>query len=106
MTWLPFPTAVLAQHLRGADERVAALVYSGTFMFLAVAFNLLWRYAVRAGLPDPHVDVPAISRQYALGPVVYAATVAIAWFSATACLIASAAIAVYFALPPRRWRPA
>lgn len=51
-------------------------------------------------------DVPAISRQYALGPMVYAATVAIAWFSATACLIASAAIAVYFALPPRLWRAA
>ncbi len=106
VTFVPFPTAVLAEHLLGHEQRTAGLLYAGTFLVLAIVFNLLWRYVVGAKLCAEHADVPSITRQYALGPVFYAATAAAAWFSATACLVASGLLAVYFALPPRLWRSA
>jgi len=104
VTWVPFPTAVLAEHLLGPDQRVAGLLYAGTFFALAIVFNLLWRHAVRKGLCADHADVVSITRQYALGPVLYALTAGVAWLSATACLVGSGLLAVYFALPPRWWR--
>ena len=104
VTFVPFPTAVLAEHLLGHEQRTAGLLYAGTFVALAIVFNLLWRHVVRQALCAEHADVASISRQYALGPVLYAATAAVAWYRATACLVASGLLAVYFALPPRWWR--
>ena len=104
VTWVPFPTALLAEHLRGADQRVAGIVYGATFLFLAVVFNVLWHYVRRRGLVIQHVHVNSITRQYALGPLLYAVTTGVAVVSATACLVVSAAIAIYFALPPRLWQ--
>src|SRR3989441_1299536 len=69
VTWVPFPTALLAEHLRGADQRVAGIVYGATFLFLAVVFNVLWHYVRRRGLVIQHVHVNSITRQYALGPL-------------------------------------
>ena len=56
------------------------------------------------GLVVQHVHVDSITRQYAMGPLLYAGTLAVAALSATACLIVSAVIAIYFALPPRLWQ--
>ena len=67
VTWLPFPTALLAEHLRGENQHVAALVYSATFVFIAVIFNILWRYAIRSGVVVAHVHVSSISRHMLLG---------------------------------------
>ena len=57
ITWLPFPTALLAEHLLGAhaDQQVAALIYAGSFLALAIVFNVMWRYAVRAGIVNDEV---------------------------------------------------
>ena len=41
VTLVPFPTALVAEFLRHDGERTAALVYSGTFIFIAICFNLL-----------------------------------------------------------------
>ena len=103
ITWIPFPTGLLAEHLRGPDERVAGVVYAGSFVVIAIAFNVMWRYAVHAKAVGEHINVPAITRQYALGPLMYAALVGIAWLNGAACLVVSALYAVYFALPPRLW---
>jgi uncharacterized membrane protein len=103
ITWIPFPTGLLAEHLRRPDERVAGVVYAGSFVVIAIAFNVMWRYAVHAKAVNEHVNVPAITRQYAFGPLMYAALVGIAWLNGAACLVVSALYAVYFALPPRLW---
>ena len=105
ITWLPFPTALIAEHLRGphVDQQAAALVYAGSFFAIAVLFNLMWRYAVRAKVVDDHVNVAAITKQYALGPIMYAVLVVIAFFSAEWCLVLGALYAIYFALPPSLW---
>src|SRR4030081_1715517 len=49
VTAVPFPTAVLAAHLGGPDQRAAAMLFSGTYFFIAIFFNLLWRYACSNG---------------------------------------------------------
>jgi uncharacterized membrane protein len=106
VTWLPFPTALLAEHLRGphADQQTAGLVYAISLFVMSIVFNLLWRYAVRIDAVGEHAIVGGISRQYAVGPILYAVLVAIAFFSADWCLVISALYALYFALPPSLWR--
>ena len=66
---LPFPTALLAEHLLGshADQKVAAVVYSGSFLALAIVFNVMWHYAIRARIVTDDVNVGAITKQYSLG---------------------------------------
>lgn len=104
ITWIPFPTALLAEHLRGPDARVAGVVYAGSFLFIAIVFNVMWRYAVHAKLVIEHLNVVAITRQYSLGPIMYAVLVVVAMFSGVWCLVVSALYALYFALPPRLWQ--
>lgn len=105
VTWLPFPTALLAEHLLGAhaDQQIAALVYAGSFLALAIVFNVMWRYAVRVRIVNDDVHVAGITRQYALGPILYAVLVGVAYVDAEWCLVLSALIALYFALPPSLW---
>lgn len=104
ISWIPFPTDLLADHLRGPDSRVAGVVYAGSFLFIAIVFNVMWRYAVRANLVIEHLNVVAITRQYALGPIMYAVLVLVANYSGRWVLILSALYALYFALPPSIWR--
>ena len=105
ITWLPFPTALLAEHLQGphADQQTAALVYAGSFLAIAVVFNMMWRYACRTKIVYEHLDVIFITRQYSLGPILYALLVVVAFFSAEWCLGLSILFALYFALPPSLW---
>lgn len=105
VTFVPFPTALLAEYVRHPDGRVAAAVYSGAFVFTAIVFNLLWRYASSGGrLLDPNYDpevVRAITRQYLVGPVVYGVALGLAALHPMAAFAMCVALAVYFALPPR-----
>jgi uncharacterized membrane protein len=104
VTWIPFPTALLAQHLLGSDQYVSAAVYSGSYVFIAIFYNVLWRYAVKKQLVVHHANVASISRQYFLGPVYYLIALLIGLANATACLVFSLALVIYYALPPRLWR--
>ncbi|HEU4994291.1 MAG TPA: TMEM175 family protein [Gemmatimonadaceae bacterium] len=102
-TWIPFPTALLAEHLRGRDMRVAGIVYAASFFVISIVFNVLWRYAVRMKLVADDINVDLITKQYTLGPIMYGLLVVVAIYSATWVLILSALYALYFALPPRIW---
>lgn len=104
VTWIPFPTALLASQLLAPGHRIAALVYSTSFFVLAIIFNLMWRHVVRARLCVEHLDVHAITRQYAAGPILYAILIGVGAINGVACLVISAVIAFYFLLPPKLWR--
>ena len=103
VTVVPWPTAVLASHLRGADAKTAAYLFNGVFLAIAVFFNLFWRYAVRHNLIDEAYrhSAPEISRQYAVGPLMYVLCVATAWWNPLVSLLLNAVLAVFFALSPR-----
>jgi TMEM175 potassium channel family protein len=104
VTWIPFPTALLAQHLLGPDQYISAAVYSGSFVIIAIMYNVLWRYAVKMKLVVDNVNVSSISRQYYFGPILYLIALLIGFKNATACLIYSLLLVIYFALPPRLWQ--
>lgn len=58
VTFVPFPTAVLAQHLEQPSAKVAAAFYCGTFLLINVSFNLMW-LAVRLNGRLLRQNVPA-----------------------------------------------
>lgn len=102
---VPFSTAVLAAHLGRGGQRTALILYNAVYVFIAVVFNLLWRYAAssKRGLLAKDVDsvsVRHISRQYAVGPLLYLICLALSWISAGASLALNFALACFFALPP------
>lgn len=102
VTTVPFPTAVLATHLGTPEQRTAALFYNGVFIVIAIFFNLTWRYAVSRRLLDQSMLASAatISRQYALGPLMYVGCFVVSWIDVRASIVLGAALAIYFALPP------
>ena len=106
ISFVPFPTAVLAQHLRVPEDRVAALAfYSATILVIAIAFNVVWRYGVWNGrLLGPEADpagIRTISSRYLLGPGLYAVALILAFVSVPACLAMHVGLAVVFAWPER-----
>ena len=102
---VPFPTAVLATHLGQPDQLTALILYNSTYLFIAVFFNLLWRYASsdKRRLLAKDVNSPSvqrISRQYAFGPILYLVCLGLSWLSAAASLALNFALACFFAIPP------
>src|SRR5262249_33513369 len=102
VTVVPFPTAVLAEHLGGPDENAAAIGSKAKFILIAIAINLLWQNAVKKGLlnKDGLKSAANIYRQEAVGPIIYARSLVLAWFSVKVSVVANVALALYFALPP------
>jgi len=106
VTAVPFPTAVLAQHYGGSGQRAAAILYHATYFVIAIFFNVLWQYSSRHLLgKDADVSAAAgISAQYAVGPLMYLACIALTWVSVPLSLLLNIALAVFFAFPPRARR--
>ena len=101
---VPWPTALVADQLREADGRmIAALVYGGMMVAIAIMFNVVWHYAARDNrLLDPKADrqaVERINRSYALGPASYLVAALLAFIEPLASLIAYAAMALFWSLP-------
>jgi len=108
VSFVPFPTAVIAQYLGHPGERAAAQFYSGSFVVIAIFFNALWRYASWPGhrrrlLRVVHDDptVLAIHAQYRMGPIFYVVALALAFWDARASMATNLLLALFFALPPR-----
>jgi uncharacterized membrane protein len=104
VTFIPFPTALLARYLDHPDSHVAAVLYNVTFLISALAYQLLWRHASghEGALLDKAADpesVAAITRQYRFGPALYLLLTVIAYFSAVASLLLNLALAVFFGIP-------
>jgi uncharacterized membrane protein len=98
IAFLPFPTAVYAEHLREPGAEPAAVAYGLTFVVIASFFQLFWQYARRRLLrPDAdRREVTGINRSYLPGVPLYAAATLVALWSATAALAVFAAIALVY----------
>jgi uncharacterized membrane protein len=105
VTFIPFPTADLAEHLRsGNDESLAAAIYSGTMTAMALSFGALWLYILRAGLLAPVMSpqqVRATTRAFLAGNPFYLLAIGISFVSAPVTLAIIAALAVYYVLAGR-----
>lgn len=100
---VPFPTSLLATYIGHPGEIAAAVVYSGTYFVIAIAFNLLWWHAAHGGRLLAHGYDPAAiearSRRYRLGPLLYLLCTVLAFVSVPASLALNAVLAILFAWP-------
>jgi len=103
VTAIPFGTSLLASYLQSDQKRVTQVVYCGLSLAMALVYNRMWSYASCDGrLLDPAADpivVQSITRQYAVGPLLYVAATALAFVSAEVSLGVRILLAVFFALP-------
>jgi uncharacterized membrane protein len=98
---IPFATALMAEHLNsGEDEHVAAAVYAGSFVLMAVAFGVLWEYITRhrekLGVELTDEEVRRRSLAFQIGNPFYALAVIVAFISPAAVLVIIGALAVYY----------
>jgi uncharacterized membrane protein len=109
ITFVPFPTALLAEYLGHQGQQTAAAVYSGTFVATAVAFNLLWRHAMRRErLLAPHVErgrARRFGRTYLAGPLFYFIAFVFAFVNVGISVAICVGLAILFALPTALGRP-
>ena len=103
VAFLPFPTRLVAQFLQGGDEQTAALAYGCTFIVLAIAFQLVWRWMsagrrlIREDVPQSMLD--GINRSFNPGLPLYLGVTALVFVSPLASIILFLALAVFYALP-------
>jgi len=102
IAFVPFPTRLVAEHIRTEGAEAAALAYGFTMVATAIMFCVTWFYAstgrrlLRADA-DPAV-VSGLGRSYLPGPWIYLAATLIAFASPTASVILFMAIAVSYVL--------
>jgi uncharacterized membrane protein len=100
IAFVPFPTRLLAEHIRGAGAESAALAFGLTMTATAIFFNAVWFYAsagrrlLRADA-DPRT-VAGITRTYIPGPWIYLGAALVAFASPTASAILYLAIAALY----------
>ncbi len=106
ISFVPFPTALLAGHLASPGSAMAAAaVYAGTFVAVALAFTGVWRHMRRHprllfATADPD-ELEGISRQYRFGPLLYLIAFGLAFVSPAASIAACLAMAIFFAFAGR-----
>jgi uncharacterized membrane protein len=102
IAFVPFPTRLVAEHIRGDGARDAALVYGFTMVATAIMFSVTWFYASRGGrLLRGDADaavVSGISRSYLPGPWIYLGATLLAFASPAASVIAFLVIATLYVL--------
>ena len=122
---IPFPTALIAEHLTGPDRsggQVAAVVYGVVMIAISIFYNAIWEYlmrhaetlgvvssqrAMRDSIPG-FGQGPVLSKipRWSIGLVGYGAGVLIAFVSAGGALAVYGLLAVYYLFnhlpnPPR-----
>jgi uncharacterized membrane protein len=105
VTFIPYPTAVLATYLETPAATVAGAFFAGTYVLLGVAYNLLWYAAIRGnGLLRRDVTpemVEARTRRFWLGPPLYLVATAAAFLSVFLSVGICAALAIFWAVTGR-----
>jgi uncharacterized membrane protein len=100
LAFIPFPTRLVAEHIREDGARAAAVAYGITLIAMAVMFNAVWLYAAIGRRlikkdADPRV-VSGITRSYLPGPWIYLASTIVAWVRPTIGVILFGAIALFY----------
>jgi uncharacterized membrane protein len=100
IAFVPFPTRIVAEFVRGDDGLAAALLYGVTLTVTAVFFNAVWLYASRGNrLLHPDVDpkeVNGITRSYLPGVPMYASATLVAFASPQASALLFGVIAAFY----------
>jgi TMEM175 potassium channel family protein len=100
IVFIPFPTALIGENIRGDGAEAAAIAYGITGIYLSIFFNVLWHYG-RTHVLRPEADpkvVSGISRSYMPGVLLYLTGTLIALGSPVGSAIFYAVIAIFYAI--------
>jgi uncharacterized membrane protein len=102
IAFVPFPTRLVAEHLRDDGVRAAAITYGLTMTATAICFAAFWFYAaigrrLIAETADQRV-ISGISHAFLPGTPIYAGSTLVALWSPTVSVILFAAIALFYVL--------
>lgn len=100
ITFLPFPTGLLAEYLLHPETKVAGAVFVGTLFAIAMTFKGLWLYAAKNWKLLAHSikpeDVEQITKQHRFGPIMYFTAFAVSFVSTGTSVVLCLGLAVYF----------
>jgi uncharacterized membrane protein len=100
VAFIPFPTRLVAEHVRTDGARAAAVAYGVTLTATAVMFSALWFYAsIGRRLIREDADsrtVTGITRSYLPGPWIYLAATLVALVNPTASVVLFGLIALFY----------
>ena len=103
VAFVPFPTALVADHiLEPTGRTTAVLVYGGLSVVIAAMFNVLWAYAIRHDLVvvgRGSNQVRQVARGFIIGPFIYLGATLLAFVNPFISMAIFAALAVYWMLP-------
>jgi uncharacterized membrane protein len=116
VSFLPFPTRLVAEYIRQAKAEKVAVTFYGIVLVLATTMLLvLWRYAVRAKLVRPDLgdeEVELLTERLTPGLGAYLVLIVTGLFVPVIAVIGYLGIALYYIIPfrrlsasilPRRW---
>jgi uncharacterized membrane protein len=117
IAFVPHPTAIVADYLRDDEQQgYALMIYSGTWLMLAVLLNALWWYARTRRLTVRDLDptfANRMSQRLILGPPLYLIALVVSYFSFPAAIVVYLIIGGLYTFPEiadrlmeRRARPA
>jgi uncharacterized membrane protein len=100
VSFMPFPTRLVAQYLQRSGEDNAVLAYAVTMLAMACVYNVWWRYA-RTGrrlIADEVSDqsLLAVDRAFNPGVPLYATVLVVSFVSPLASVLMTLAIAVFY----------
>lgn len=105
ITLLPFPTALLADYLLHDEARIAANLYTGTMLAIALAFRTLWRHAhqnkrlmATYATRVLRIETKQITQQNRYGPPLYGLAFLLSFWSEEVSVIACLLFSLFFAV--------
>jgi uncharacterized membrane protein len=105
VAFIPYPTALVAQHIQEpGNGTVAVVLYGLVSTGVAVMFNVLWAYSMRANLiasGAATIAAQLAARGFRLGPLIYFGATLVALVSPLLSMGLFAVFAVYWMLPGR-----
>ena len=100
VSFIPFPTKLVAEHLQRQGEHAAVYAYALTMLLMALLYNVWWRYArherrlIGERVPQSRVD--AISRAFDPGVPLYLAVLLVAFVSPLASVLLTLVLAAFY----------
>lgn len=102
VVWIPYPTALMAQAVASGRIREAAILFNGSFLVVALLFNLLLFTCMKRKLVDARFGaIESIAARYSIGPIAYTICLVSTWWSVPVSLAINGGMAVFFLLTPQ-----
>lgn len=101
VVWIPYPTSLMAQAVTKGNFLEAAILYNGSYLGIALLYNLLFYTCIRRKLVDCNfAAVRHIAKSYLIGPGVYVVCLLVTKWNVPLSLAINGGMALYFLLSP------